>query len=103
MEETCSKSPWKGHTSESVGFGLFSNNDKAVFARVLMMRKHNINATDAVILTMLMERARAITTSLILLITADQRLLRATAAEGLATLNPELVSPSDIPTLLVAL
>ena len=32
-----------------------------------------------------------------------RRLLRAAAAEGVATLNPELDSPSDVPALLAAL
>ena len=68
-----------------------------------MMRRHNINATDTAILTMLMEHAQAVETLPILLIAADQRLLRAAATEGLATLNPEIVSSADIPALLAAL
>jgi predicted nucleic acid-binding protein len=84
-------------------FGLLPISDEAVFACVLMMRKHNLNATDAAILTMLLEHAQAVEVSPILLIAADQRLLRAAAAEGLATLNPEIVSPADVPALLAAL
>lgn len=49
-----------------------------------------------------MEHAQA-TETLPILIAADQCLLRAAAAEGLATLNPEIVSPTDIPALLAAL
>ena len=84
-------------------FGLLPISDEAVFACVLMMRKHNINATDAAVLTMLMEHAQSVGVAPILLIAADQRLLRAAAAEGLATLNPERVSPGHVPALVAAL
>lgn len=74
-------------------FGLLSISDEAVFACVLMMQKHNINATDAAILTVLLEYAQAAETPPVLLI----------AAEGMATLNPEFVSPADIAALMAAL
>jgi hypothetical protein len=35
------------------------------------------------------------------LVTSDQRLLRAAAAEGLAALDPEMVSVADLPHVLV--
>jgi hypothetical protein len=34
------------------------------------------------------------------LVAADQRLVRAAAAEGLATLNPETIPAVDVPALL---
>jgi hypothetical protein len=38
-----------------------------------------------------------------LLVTADQRLLRAAAAEGLQTLDPEQLPAADVPAFLAAL
>jgi hypothetical protein len=39
----------------------------------------------------------------LLLVAADARLLRAAAAEGLATLNPGTVAAADVPAVLAAL
>ena len=83
-------------------FGLLSISDTMIFACTLIMQKHNLNATDAAILTMLLEYSHATGTSC-LLIAADQRLLRAASAEGLATLNPEAVPAAAVPALLTAL
>lgn len=83
-------------------FGLLSISDTVIFACALMMRKHNLNATDAAILMLLLDYTQATGTSC-LLIAADQRFLRAAAAEGLATLNPEAVSAANVPALLAAL
>lgn len=84
-------------------FGLFPLDEEIVFASVTLMRRHNLNATDAAILTLLLEYADRPDALPCLLIASDQRLLRAATAEGLATLNPEQVSPLDVPDILAAL
>ncbi len=86
-------------------FDLLTISDGDVIRGVEFMRRYNINASDAAILATFLRysQTRAPGAPPCLLIAADQRLLRAAAAEGLATLNPELVSPNDVPALLAAL
>ena len=68
------------------------------------MRRHNLNATDAALLTMLLEQVPPGGGGPVcLVIAADQRLLRAAAAEGFATLNPEQVPAADVPGVLANL
>jgi hypothetical protein len=88
----------------SGGFRFLSIDDATIFASPLMMRRHNLNATDAAILTMLLGVLPNLPTGdTFALVAADTRLLRAGAAEGLATLNPEAVAAADVPALLAAL
>jgi hypothetical protein len=69
-----------------------------------MMQRHNLNATDAAILTMLLDLVPSLPPGdALVLVAADTRLLRGAAAEGLATLNPESVDAADVPALLAAL
>jgi hypothetical protein len=85
-------------------FSLLSISDTAVFASVSMMRRHNVNSTDAAILTMLLDYVAADPTAdPLVVIAADQRLLRAAQAEGLHTLNPETLPAADVPTFLAGL
>lgn len=81
-------------------FGLFPLDEAIVFASVTQMRRHNLNATDAAILTLLLEYVHGPDALPCLLIASDQRLLRAAEAEGLATLNPELIAPGDVAAIL---
>lgn len=84
-------------------FGLLSNGDEMVFAGTGIMRRHNLNATDAAILALLLEYAKMPGTPPCVLIASDKRFLRAAEAEGLSTLDPEQVSAADVPTRLAAL
>ena len=84
-------------------FEMLAITEENIFASILMMQRHNINSTDAAILTMLLAYAQAPGAFSCLLIASDKRLLRAAEAEGLATLNPELVLPADVPALLAGL
>lgn len=79
---------------------LLSISDECVFASIETMRRHNLNATDSAILTAFAGYLLELGDTGGLLIAADQRLLRAAESEGLATLNPELVSPIEVPALL---
>jgi uncharacterized protein len=88
----------------SGGFRFLSIDDATIFASPLMMRRHNLNATDAAILTMLFDVVPNLPPGdALVLVSADTRLLRAGAAEGLVTLNPETVAAAVVPTLLAAL
>lgn len=84
-------------------FELLPIDSAAVFASTGLMRTHNLNATDAAILTVLRGYARSPGAPPCLLVAADRRLLRAAQTEGLATLNPEQTAPADVPALLAAL
>jgi hypothetical protein len=79
----------------SPDFGLMSIGDTTVFASIATMRAHNLNATDAAILTLLLEYTAALPpgSPSVVLIASDQRLLRAAQAEGLQALNPETLPP----------
>jgi hypothetical protein len=85
-------------------FRFLPIDDATIFASPLMMQRHNLNATDAAMLTMLLDVLPNLATGdALILVAADTRLLRAGAAEGLATLNPETVPAADVPALLAAL
>lgn len=87
----------------SADFQLLPIRDALVFASATMLRKHNLNATDAAILTTLMEFVRSSGVTDCALVTADKRLVRAAGAERLTTLDPEAVAASEIPTFLGSL
>jgi hypothetical protein len=76
--------------------------ESAVLAGLPLMQRHNINATDASLLAVLMRYAqsRPLGAPVCVLVSADKRFIRAATAEGLQTLNPELISASDVPSLL---
>lgn len=84
-------------------FVLLPIDSADVFASTGLMRAHNLNATDAALLTTLLRYARAPGAPPCLLVAADRRLLRAARAEGLATLDPEQTAPDAVPGLLAAL
>ena len=79
---------------------LVSVGDGLVFASIETMRRHNLNSTDAAILTAFAVYVREYSEHTALLIASDQRLIRAAEAEGLATLNPESVSPDEARAML---
>jgi predicted nucleic acid-binding protein len=83
-------------------FGLLSISDAMVFASTTAMSRHNINATDAAILTLLLDYSQTLPSgqSGCLLIAADRRLLRAADVEAFSILDPEAVPAADLPTLL---
>jgi hypothetical protein len=89
---------------DSGRFHFLAIDDGTIFATPLMMQRHNLNATDAAILTMLLDVLPNLPPGeTLVLVAADTRLLRAGAGEGLATLNPETVAAADVPALLAAL
>lgn len=89
---------------DSGDFAFLPVDEATIFASPYLMRQHNLNATDAAILTMLLAFAPHLPPSNALVVVAsDTRLLRGATAEGLATLNPEAVAAADVPAFLAAL
>lgn len=84
-------------------FGLLPITDAMVFASILTIRNHNLNATDAAVLTTLLEYSHTPNAPECVLIAADHRLLRAAGAEGLKTLDPQSLSDVDVPAYLASL
>ncbi len=86
-------------------FLLLTIDDKAIFSALALMEQYNCNASDAAILRVFLDyqQAQFPTVSPGILIASDERLLRAASAEGLATLNPELLLPADVPGTLASL
>ncbi len=83
-------------------FALHSISDTVIFRSIATMKKHNINATDAAILTLILELAHASDAPTFIVVASDKRLLRAAEAEGLTTLNPETLDVADLPTFLAS-
>jgi predicted nucleic acid-binding protein len=86
-------------------FGLLSISDETVFASTTLMSRHNINATDAAILTLLLEYSQTLPLGRpdCVIVAADRRLLRAADTEGLGTIDPEALPVMDVPDLLARL
>ncbi len=95
----------QAETLDSLAFNLLMITDLDIIRSVEYIRRHNINTSDAAILAAYLRYAltQPVSATSCIRIASDQRLLRAAAAEGLATLNPEQVSPVDIPALLARL
>jgi hypothetical protein len=90
---------------DDTDFGLLPISKATIFASLLTVRQHNLNATDAANLTMLLDQVPPSTpdSPICVMIAADRRLLRAAEAEGFRTLNPELLAAADVPGFLGAL
>ena len=84
-------------------FVLLSITDEMVFASLSIIHKHNLNATDAAILAMLLNVLPSPPPADFVLVAADKRLLRAAEAEGMKTLDPETLPAADVPAFLATL
>jgi predicted nucleic acid-binding protein len=87
---------------DATGFLLMTIDDEAILLGIALSDQHNLNASDAAILAAYLRYARGLSPpqSPCLLVTADRRLLRAAAAEGLEVINPEQVQAGQVPALL---
>jgi hypothetical protein len=86
-------------------FRLLTVDDAAVFDGVVLMELYNVNANDAAIMSLFLRYIASLPSGspTPLLVAADHRLLAATQAEGLTTLNPEVLPAADVPAFLAAL
>ena len=74
-----------------------------IFDGIELVRRHNLNSSDAAILQAYLKHATPMRRSVVsVLVASDQRLLRAAKAEGLDVLNPESIQPVDVPAFFAA-
>jgi uncharacterized protein YyaL (SSP411 family) len=89
---------------DDADFGVLAVEFDDVLRGIDLIDQHNLNSADASILTSFLGFAAAQpAATACVLVAADQRLLRAAQAEGLRTLNPELIADADVPAFLAAL
>ncbi len=83
------------------GFRLLTA-DADIPDALALVDRHNINASDAVILAAFLRFSQNGAGGCAL-VSADKRLLRAAAAEGLNVLDPEEIAAADVPAFLASL
>lgn len=90
---------------DSQDMGFLIVDESAILAGLSLMQTHNINSVDAALLATLLRYVNALPypAQACILVAADQRLLRAANAQGVPTINPELMSVADVPTFLANL
>jgi predicted nucleic acid-binding protein len=74
---------------------LLEMDETGMMASIPLGDRHNLNATDAIILYLFREFARE-TGERCFIVSSDLRLLRAANAEGLTPLNPETTAVADL-------
>ena len=82
------------------GLRVLSISDATIFGSPPLMQAHNINAADAAILATYLRFQRAAPAPC-LMVASDKRLNRAAEAEGLKSLNPEEITPGEVPQIVL--
>lgn len=93
----------QNETVNDPDLGFLPISDDNTFSSIAIITKHNINATDAAILTMLLAYVRQPGSLHCVLISCDKRLLRAASMEGLTTVNPQWMQATDVSAFLASL
>lgn len=88
----------------TAGINLQPAQDALVIASLPLIEQHSINSTDALVLRSALDMAAILRVEgdNLVLVAADRRLLRAAAAEGLDTLDPETASLDWLESLIGA-
>ncbi|HEV3257209.1 MAG TPA: type II toxin-antitoxin system VapC family toxin [Gemmataceae bacterium] len=98
------RSALRAEVIDDADFGVLAVDFADILGGIDLIDRHNLNSADASILVSFLAFAQAQpATTVCILVAADQRLLRAAQAEGLRTLNPELITPADVPAFLASL
>jgi hypothetical protein len=84
-------------------FEFMSIGDTIVFASIPVMRKHNLNATDAAILALLLAYSQLPGSERVAVVASDKRQVRAASLEDFLTVNPEEMAVADVPVILHSL
>ena len=100
---TQSASLLQAQVAESDSFVLLAIHPNAPFDSLALIRKHNLNSTDAILLKTLLDFSRSPDAPVCVMVSADKRLLRAAEAEGLPALNPETASAAEATAQIAAL
>lgn len=97
------RSALRAEVIDDPDFGVLAVEFGDILGGIDLIDRHNLNSADASILVSFLSFAQAQPAATFCIVAADQRLLRAAQAEGLRTLNPELLAPADVPAFLAAL
>ena len=91
----------KAEIVDADDFNVLPIDNSLIAAAMPLIEKHAVNATDAVILRLALDLATQlrINNNDLVLITCDQRLLRAAQTEGLVTFDPETQMMADLEAL----
>ena len=103
MAFEAAKSSLRSEMINDPDFVLLSIDDTAFYGGIALMEAHNINATDAALLFLFQSYISTFPqTSQVkfIIVAADERLVRASEAEGLTAINPESITAANIPALL---
>ncbi len=101
---TTARSALRAEVIDDPDFGVLAVEFGDILDGIDLIDRHNLNSADASILASFLGLAHAQPAdTTCALVAADQRLLRAAQAEGLKTLNPELIAAADVPAFLAAL
>jgi predicted nucleic acid-binding protein len=101
---TMARSALRVEVIDDPDFGVLDVEFGDILGGIDLIDRHNLNSADASILVSFLSFAQAQSaTNVCILVAADQRLVRAANAEGLKTLNPELIAPADVPAFLATL
>jgi hypothetical protein len=87
---------------DDTGFSLLAVPDRTVLGGLSVMQRHNLNSTDAVLLSTLLRFLAGGPTRRdgVIVLASDRRLARAVRTEGLDVLNPEETPPEAVPVIL---
>lgn len=82
---------------------LLEMDNVSVVKSLGMIRKQNLNSTDAAILTLYLDYLAQIGRKDVVVVASDHRMLRAAAAEGFAVIEPDGFDVKDVPDFLANL
>ena len=93
---------FRSEVIDAANFTKIPATDSLVNAAAPLVAKHSLNATDAVILRSVLDLVATLraTGDALVLVTSDQRLLRAAQVEDVLTFNPETQTAGDLDALL---
>jgi predicted nucleic acid-binding protein len=93
---------FRSEVIDATNFTKIPATDSLVNAAAPLVTKHALNATDAVILRSVLDLVATLHTTgdALVLVTSDQRLLRAAQAEGVLTFDPTTQTAGDLVALL---
>ncbi len=94
----------QNETIDNSDIQFLSVDDTAILAGISLMRRHNINSIDAALLAVVLRFVRSQSTEspACIVISADQRLIRAAISEGIGTINPETLVSNDVSSVLAS-
>jgi predicted nucleic acid-binding protein len=93
---------FRSEVIDAANFTKIPATDSLINTAASLVAKHSLNATDAVILRSVLDLVVVLraTGDDRVLVTSDQRLLRAAQVEGVLTFNPETQTEGDLDALL---